>query len=100
MANGIHGDENREALEVDRVGVKIDYRTKSARFSCQDAQTLADGLRHLEQHGYTIISDVMDETEINTAKNLIWRHLEGLKSPYKIKRGQIHTWNQWPGRHE
>ncbi len=100
MAYAIHRNENRETMELDRAGVKVDYRTRAQRFSCHDPQTLADGLRHLEQHGYTVISDVLDENEIDTAKNLIWQHLEGLKSPYKIKRGQIHTWNQWPGRHE
>ncbi|CAF5156960.1 unnamed protein product, partial [Rotaria sp. Silwood1] len=78
MANATRSNKNDELMEVDRVGVKIDYRTKSQRFSCQDPETLADGLRHLEQHGYTIISDVLDETEINTAKKLIWQHLEGL----------------------
>ncbi|CAF1174128.1 unnamed protein product [Didymodactylos carnosus] len=95
MANG-----NGVSMELDRVGVKIDYRTRPQRFSCQDPEALATGLRHLEQHGYTVISDVLDETEVNTAKNLIWQHLEGLKPPYKIKRGQLHTWNQWPGKHE
>ncbi|CAF0728142.1 unnamed protein product [Adineta steineri] len=100
MANLAARNQDREMMEVDRVGVKIDYRTVSQRFSCQDPQTLADGLRHLQQHGYTVISDVLDESEVNIAKNLIWQHLEGLKSPYKIKRGQIQTWNQWPGRHE
>lgn len=93
MANG-------DVIERDSADVRIEYRRQCARFSCQDPQTLADGLRHLEEHGYAVISDVLDEDEVNTAKNLIWQHLEGLKSPYKIKRGQIHTWNQWPGRHE
>ena len=37
---------------------------------------------------------------LNTTKNLIWQYLEGLKPPYKIKHGQIHTWNQWSGAHE
>lgn len=91
MANAAQRDENGAIIEFDHVGVKIDYRAKFQRFSCQDPETLADGLHHLEQHGYTVISDVLDETEIDTAKNLIWQHLEGLKSPYKIKRGQIHT---------
>ena len=91
---------NEELLDIDHAGVKIDYRSKSQRFSCRETETLAAGLRHLEDHGYTIISDVLDQEEITTAKNLIWQHLEGLKPPYKIKRGQIHTWNQWPGRHE
>jgi hypothetical protein len=100
MANAARRNEDRETMEVDRVGVKIDYRTQAQRFSCQDPETLANGLRHLEEYGYTIISDVLNENEVNTAKNLIWQHLEGLKAPYKIKRGQIHTWNQWPGRHE
>ena len=86
--------------EFDRVGVKVDYRSGTTRFSCQDAESLAAALRHLDEHGYAVISDVMDEDEINTAKNLIWQHLEGLKSPYKIKRGQTNNWNQWPGRHE
>jgi len=96
MANNI----NRDLLETDRSGVKVDYRTACPRFSCQNRDTLATGLRHLEEHGYVVISDVLDQDEINTAKNLIWQHLEGLKAPYKIKRGQINTWNQWPGRHE
>ncbi|CAF0874210.1 unnamed protein product [Rotaria sordida] len=100
MARADRPNKNDQLMELDRAGIKVDYRTKSPRFSCQDPETLADGLRHLERHGYTIISDVLDEIEINTAKNLIWQHLEGLKSPYKIKRGQIHTWNIWPGRHE
>ncbi|CAF5139723.1 unnamed protein product, partial [Rotaria sp. Silwood1] len=71
MANATRSNKNDELMEVDRVGVKIDYRTKSQRLLCQDPETLADGLRHLAQHGYTIISDVLDETEINTAKKLI-----------------------------
>lgn len=91
---------NNENIEFDRVGIKVDYRSGATRFSCQDEQILAEGLRHLDEHGYTVISDVLDDEEIAQAKNLIWQHLEGLKSPFKIKRGQIETWNQWPGRHE
>ncbi|CAF1168988.1 unnamed protein product [Adineta ricciae] len=98
MANA-QGDI-RDGMELDRSGIRVDYQTAPPRFSCQDPQALAEGLRHLEEHGYTVISDVLDEAEVNTAKNLIWQHLEGLKSPYKIKRGQIQTWNTWPGRHE
>lgn len=100
MANAIERDKDGEVIERDSAGVRIEYRRKCQRFSCQDPQTLADGLRHLNQHGYTVISDVLDEDQVNDAKNLIWQHLEGLKAPYKIKRGQIQTWNQWPGRHE
>ena len=86
--------------ELDQVGVKVDYRSGTTRFSCRAEESLTAGLRHLDEHGYAVISDVMDDDEINTAKNLIWQHLEGLKSPYKIKRGQVNSWNQWPGRHE
>ncbi|CAM4775523.1 unnamed protein product [Rotaria magnacalcarata] len=100
MAQADGSNANDQLLKLDRVGVKIDSRTKSRRFSCQNPETLTAGLRHLDEHGYTIISDVLNESEIDHAKNLIWQHLEGLKSPYRIKRGQIHTWNIWPGRHE
>ena len=89
-----------EMVERDRVGVTIDSRTATRRFSCQDAASLAEGIRHLEEEGYAVLSDVLDASEIQMAKNLIWQHLEGLKGPYRIKRGQIQTWNQWPGRSE
>ena len=87
-------------MDVDSVGIRVDYRSGTRRFSCRDEQSLVDGLRHLDEHGYTVIADVLDDEEIDEAKNLIWQHLEGLKSPFKIKRGQVDSWNQWPGRHE
>lgn len=100
MAFATVPNKNDELMETDRAGVKVDYRTKSQRFSFQDPEALTNGILHLEQHGYAIISDVLDVSEVNTAKYLIWQHLESLKAPYKIKRGHIQTWNIWPGRHE
>lgn len=89
-----------ENMDVDSGGIRVDYRSGTRRFSCRDEESLVDGLRHLDVHGYTVIADVLDDEEIDEAKNLIWQHLEGLKSPFKIKRGQVNSWNQWPGRHE
>ena len=100
MAHHLVQHRSNELTEVDSAEVKVDYRSPVERFSCEDPDRLAAGLRHLEQHGYVVISDVLNEDEVDMAKNLIWQHLEGLKSPFKIKRGQINTWNQWPGRHE
>lgn len=62
---------NDENMNVDRVGIKVDYRSGTRRFSCREEQSLVDGLGHLDEHGYTVIADVLDEDEIGEAKNLI-----------------------------
>lgn len=89
-----------EIDDFDASGVRIVFRQPCQRFSCLDNDQLDQAMKHLEENGFAVISDVLNQDEVDQAKQLIWQYLERLKSPYKIKRNDIRSWNTWPGRHE
>lgn len=73
----------------------IDYTTPTPRFSVKDDQALEAGLAYLDEHGYAVISDVIDGDEIAFNKNLLWKFLESYPNS-KIRRDDPETWaNEW-----
>ena len=73
----------------------IDYTTPAPRFSVKNDETLKAGLAYLDEHGYAVISDVLDQDEINENKNLVWKYLENTSNNC-IRRGEPETWsNNW-----
>ncbi|CAF4555340.1 unnamed protein product [Rotaria sp. Silwood2] len=71
---------------------QIDYTTTSPRFSVTSEKELDDGFAYLNQHGYVVISDVMNQDEINTNKQLLWNFLDNV-SKGVIKRDDPETWS-------
>lgn len=74
---------------------QVDYTTTSPRFSVTNDQTLDKAILYLNEHGYVVISDVMDENEINMNKDLLWKFIENISNS-TIRRNDPETWsNQW-----
>lgn len=79
----------------DNIRVAIDYTTPAPRFSVTNDSTLNDAVAYLNQNGYVVISDIMNEDEINANKDLLWNFLENV-SNHTIQRHDPETWsNQW-----
>ncbi|CAF1266991.1 unnamed protein product [Rotaria sp. Silwood1] len=75
---------------------QIDYTTPSPRFSVTNDKELQDGFTYLNENGYVVISDVLNQDEINENKQLLWKFIENA-SKGAIKRDDPDTWsNQWP----
>ena len=73
----------------------IDYTTPSPRFSVTNQDTLKDGINYLNEHGYVVISDIMNQDEINFNKDLLWKFLDNM-SNNTIRRNDPETWsNEW-----
>jgi hypothetical protein len=73
----------------------IDYTTPAPRFSAKNDETLDAGIAYLNEHGYAVISDVIDQDEINENKNLLWKFIENVTNN-NIRRGEPETWsNEW-----
>ena len=70
----------------------IDYTTPTPRFSVLDDKSLYAGLDYLNEHGYAVISDVLNEEEINTNKALLWKFLEE-SSNGTVQRDDPETWS-------
>lgn len=85
--------ESKENIQ--NIDDSIDYSTPAPRFSVKDDQTLDAGVAYLNEHGYAVISDVLDSDEITLNKNLLWKFLEA-SSEKKIQRNDPSTWsNEW-----
>lgn len=75
---------------------QIDYTTAAPRFSVLDEKSLSQGLDYLNEHGYVVISDIMNENEINQNKDLLWKFIQR-DSNGAIQRNNPDTWsNNWP----
>eukprot|EP01088_Endostelium_zonatum_P006215 TRINITY_DN1831_c0_g1_i1.p1 TRINITY_DN1831_c0_g1~~TRINITY_DN1831_c0_g1_i1.p1 ORF type:complete len:327 (-),score=68.06 TRINITY_DN1831_c0_g1_i1:76-1056(-) len=54
------------------------------------------GYKYLEEHGYVVFKNVLNNEELNKGKSLAWDFLEGLPNA-GIKRNDYKTWNHnWP----
>jgi hypothetical protein len=74
---------------------QIDYIIPAPRFSVTNDETLNAGLAYLNEHGYAVISDIMNQDEININKDLLWKFLENFPDS-TIRRDDPETWsNQW-----
>lgn len=79
----------------DNISTSIDYTTPTPRFSVTNENTLKDGINYLNEHGYVVISDIMNQDEINFNKDLLWKFLENI-SNNTIQRNDPETWtNEW-----
>ena len=79
----------------DNISTSIDYTTPTPRFSVTNENTLKDGITYLNDHGYVVISDIMNQDEINFNKDLLWKFLENI-SNNTIQRNDPETWaNEW-----
>lgn len=76
------------------VNVNVDYQISSPRFSVKNIEEIQQGVEHLNDRGYAIFSDVLTNDEINNSIDLLWKHLENLPSPYRIRRDEPETWNK------
>ncbi|CAF0719318.1 unnamed protein product [Adineta steineri] len=76
--------------------MQIDYTTSSPRFSVTNDDALKDAIAYLDQHGYAVISDIMNQDEININKDLLWKFIENA-SNNTIDRKDPQTWSkEWP----
>jgi hypothetical protein len=77
------------------INSQIDYTIPAPRFSVTNDETLNAGLAYLNEHGYAVISDIMNQDEININKDLLWKFLENFPDS-TIRRDDPETWsNQW-----
>ena len=74
---------------------QIDYTTPTPRFSVTNEDTLNDGIAYMNEHGYAVISDVINQDEIKINKELLWTYLENVSNGV-IQRNDPETWsNEW-----
>jgi ectoine hydroxylase-related dioxygenase (phytanoyl-CoA dioxygenase family) len=70
----------------------IDYTTPSPRFSVHNDGALKDALAYLDENGYVVIADIMEEDEIKMNKDLLWNFIEGATDG-RIQRNDPQTWS-------
>ena len=79
----------------DNIRFEIDYTTPVPSFSVTNNNTLDDAAAYLNENGYVVISDIMNQDEIKANKDLLWNFLENV-SNHTIQRHDPETWsNQW-----
>lgn len=74
--------------------IDVDYSVDSPRFSVHNTEEIQQGVEYLTEHGYAVFSNILSNDEVNTSVDLLWKHLESLKSPYHIRRDSPQTWNK------
>ncbi len=74
--------------------VPVDYELITPRYSVQNIEELHQGIDHLNERGYAVFSDILTNNEINHSIDLFWKHLEGLKKPFCIRRDDPTTWDE------
>lgn len=73
----------------------IDYYSVSPRFSVKSEQSLKEAVDYLHQNGYVVISDILDEDQIATSKELIWKFISETSNG-EVKREDPNTWtDKW-----
>lgn len=95
-------DDGKEDLRLEYI--------ESPRFNFEDPKEAAEGVAFLEENGYVIAANVLNEPQIKAAKDLFWDFVEGYpkrmeqvipgfeKECGKIDRNDPTTWNDdWPG---
>jgi hypothetical protein len=77
---------------IEEIGV--DYETPSPRFSVQNMEEIQQGVEYLDEHGYAVFSNVLSNDQIDHSVDLLWKHFENLKAPFRIRRDCPQTWNK------
>lgn len=85
--------EDQPNYSLDSNEIRIDYTTLTPRFSVADSRSLDEGIKYLNEHGYAVFSDVMNQEEIDHNKDLLWQFLENIPHT-RIKRNNPSTWSQ------
>eukprot|EP01089_Gocevia_fonbrunei_P007048 TRINITY_DN1806_c0_g3_i1.p1 TRINITY_DN1806_c0_g3~~TRINITY_DN1806_c0_g3_i1.p1 ORF type:complete len:340 (-),score=75.15 TRINITY_DN1806_c0_g3_i1:56-1075(-) len=58
-----------------------------------------EGYKYLEEHGYVVFTNVLNQEEVEKGKNLAWEFLEKLPNA-SIKRDDHNSWSEgWPDTH-
>lgn len=74
----------------------IDYTTATPRFSVKDVESFKAGIDYLNEHGYAVISDVLNEDEVKESKELLWKFIETATNG-SVQHDNPQTWsNNWP----
>lgn len=71
----------------------MDYTTPSPRFSVNDADALKQAWKYLDENGYVVIGDILDDREIKESKDRLWTFLEN-STEGQVQRNDAHTWTQ------
>ena len=80
----------------ENINDQIDYTVETPRFSVLNAESLSKGIDYLHEHGYAVISDIMNEDEIKQNKDLLWKFIDRYSNG-SIQRNNPETWsNNWP----
>ncbi|CAF2684236.1 unnamed protein product [Rotaria sp. Silwood2] len=80
---------------LSNTNIDIDYTTPTVRYSVKNDETLKEGLTYLNENGYVVISDVLNQEEIDENKKLLWKFLEDASNG-QMRRDQPETWsNPW-----
>jgi hypothetical protein len=74
--------------------VEVNYQVASTRFSVQNVEELQQGIEHLNNRGYAVFSDILTSEEVKNGVDLLWKHLENLKKPTRIRRDLPDTWDK------
>ena len=84
-------EDLRMALGKDK---KIDMTTKVPRFEINDRKTWMD---YLNNNGYVVIKQCVNETELKQCTQMFWEWLESLPGDFNIDRNNPQTWHgNWP----
>ena len=87
---------NQSSEDLDsRNTTPVDYTSSTPRFSVASDDELNNGIAYLKENGYVVISDVMNQGEINVNKDLLWKFLESASNG-QLRRNDPDTWsNPW-----
>jgi hypothetical protein len=80
------------SYSLDKYGIAIDHTTPTPRYSVTNEQSLNDGIAYLNEYGYAVFSDVMQQEEIERKKDLLWNFLENIPNR-NIRRDNPDTWS-------
>ena len=73
----------------------IDYSTGTPRFSVKNVESFKEGIDYLNENGYAVISDVLNDNEIKESKELLWKFIEKATNG-SVQHDDPHTWsNNW-----
>ena len=82
------------SVSSDKSDTRIDYTTLTPRYSAVNNQSLNDGIKYLNEHGYAIFSDVLLQNEIDVSKDLLWKYFENIPGCH-IRRDDPSTWSSY-----
>ncbi|CAF3746185.1 unnamed protein product [Rotaria sp. Silwood1] len=82
---------------TDEKGIRIDHTTLTPHYSVTNDESLNEGIAYLNEHGYTVFTDILSQEEIKTNKDLLWNFFENIPGCH-IRRNDPETWSSfWPG---